>query len=558
MKISKFTILTLTFVLGTLFLTLFFVATGVAMPTHDHGPAEAAQNTNRLWCNEHGVYEDECFICHPELKSEVAADVETHKHDHDHGTAETVQNTKRLWCNEHGVYEDECFICHPELKSEVAADVETHKHDRDHGPAEASQNTNRLWCNEHGVYEDECFICHPELKSNTSDAPQKALYCKEHRVPEDECGICHPELTASLIPGKGLKVRLESTESAVKAGVVTAFPDEDKAHAIHSILCQVSYNMNYLAHITPLSAGVIKRVLVDVGASVSKDDVLIKIVSSEIADAKVDYLTALANESLKELIYKREKGLFEKKITSQREFQQALAEYQVAKNTTNTKHQQLLNYGFTEVEIKEIVETQSSSSVLPIRAPFSGTIIERNAVIGEAVGLGDTLFSLADLSTMWLELSIPENMLLYFKIGNAVEASFDSIPGEKMHGHIIWLASSIDEDSRMLKARAIVQTPDFLLKHGMFGQVSLLPEQQNNVLHVPVESIQRFNKTSFLFIKLLDDLYEIRRVVTGIRHDDQIEIIEGISSDEKVVVAGSFTLKSEFLKSRLGEGCVHE
>jgi len=558
MKISKFTILTLTFVLGTLFLTLFFVATGVAMPTHDHGPAEAAQNTNRLWCNEHGVYEDECFICHPELKSEVAADVETHKHDHDHGTAETVQNTKRLWCNEHGVYEDECFICHPELKSEVAADVETHKHDRDHGPAEASQNTNRLWCNEHGVYEDECFICHPELKSNTSDAPQKALYCKEHRVPEDECGICHPELTASLIPGKGLKVRLESSESAVKAGVVTAFPEEDKAHAIHSILCQVSYNMNYLAHITPLSAGVIKRVLVDVGASVSKDDVLIKIVSSEIADAKVDYLTALANESLKELIYKREKGLFEKKITSQREFQQALAEYQVAKNTTNTKHQQLLNYGFTEVEIKDIVETQSSSSVLPIRAPFSGTIIERNAVIGEAVGLGDTLFSLADLSTMWLELSIPENMLLYFKIGNAVEASFDSIPGEKMHGHIIWLASSIDEDSRMLKARAIVQTPDFLLKHGMFGQVSLLPEQQNNVLHVPVESIQRFNKTSFLFIKLLDDLYEIRRVVTGIRHDDQIEIIEGISSDEKVVVAGSFTLKSEFLKSRLGEGCVHE
>ena len=136
----------------------------------------------------------------------------------------------------------------------------------------------------------------------------------------ENVGYATPELAASLKPGKGLKVRLESTESAVKAGVVTVFPDEDKAHAIHSILCQVSYNMNYLAHITPLSAGVIQRVLVDVGASVSKDDVLIEIVSSKIADAKVDYLTALANESLKELIYKREKGLFEKKITSQREF----------------------------------------------------------------------------------------------------------------------------------------------------------------------------------------------------------------------------------------------
>jgi cobalt-zinc-cadmium efflux system membrane fusion protein len=527
MKTSKYTILTRIFVLGTLFLTLFF-------------PLPKCESIN---ANE--KRDDISF---------VATDVETPIHDHQ--PAEEVQNSKRLWCNEHGVYEDECFICHPELKSKVDTDVATPIHD--HRPAEEVQNSNRLWCNEHGVYEDECFICHPELKSNTSEAPQTALYCKEHRVFEHECGICHPELAASLKPGKGLKVRLESTESAAKAGVVTTFPDEDKAHAIHNILCQVSYNMNYLARITPLSAGVIQRVLVDVGASVSKDDALIEIVSSEIAGAKVDYLTALANESLKELIYKREKGLFEKKITSQREFQQALAEYQVATNTTNTKHQQLLNYGFTGAEIKEIVETQSSSSILPIRAPFSGTIIERNAVIGEAIRLGDILFSLADLSTMWLELSIPENMLLYFKIGNAVEASFDSIPGEKLHGDVIWLASSIDEDSRMLKARAIVQTPDFLLKHGMFGQVSLLPEQQNNVLHVPVESIQRFNKKSFLFIKLLDDLYEIRRVVTGIRHDDQIEIIEGISSDEKVVAAGSFTLKSEFLKSRLGEGCVHE
>lgn len=509
-KNSKFLIFNMILLIGT-----FFSASLLSPFKDERIYADQKEKDNccppkRLWCKEHNVYEDECTICRPESGAK---------------TEKSKQDPKRLWCNEHSVYEDECFICHPELKSKVATDVEMHKHD--HGSAEASQNSNRLWCNEHGMY-------------------------------EDECGICQPQLTASLIPGKGLKVRLESTDSAVKAGVVTSFPDEDKAHAIHSILCQVSYNMNYLARITPLSAGVIQRVLVDVGASVSKDDALIEIVSSEIAGAKVDYLTALSNESLKELVYKREKGLLEKKITSQREFQQALAEYQVATNTTNTKHQQLLNYGFTGAEIKKIVETQSSSSILPIRAPFSGTIIERNAVIGEAVGLGDTLFSLADLSTMWLELSIPENMLLYFKVGSAVEASFDSIPGEKLHGDIIWLASSIDEDSRMLKARAIVQTPDFLLKHGMFGQVSLLPEQQNNVLHVPVESIQRFNKKSFLFIKLLDDLYEMRRVVPGIRHDDQIEIVEGISSDEEVVVAGSFTLKSEFLKSRLGEGCVHE
>ncbi|MDR4503274.1 MAG: efflux RND transporter periplasmic adaptor subunit [Candidatus Scalindua sp.] len=420
------------------------------------------------------------------------------------------------------------------------------------------RDANRLWCNEHGVYEDECFICHPELKSDNSEVPSVELYCEEHRVLEKECGICRPELTSSLLPGKGLKVRLESPESAAKAGVVTAFPDEDKHPATHSVLCQVSYNMNFFARITPLTSGVVRRVLADVGAYVSKDDVLVEIISSEIASAKVDYLTALVNETLKELVYEREKGLFEKKISSQREYQQARAEYQVATHTTNTRRQQLLNYGFTEAEVKKIVETRSSSSILPIRAPFSGTIIERNAVLGEAVELGDTLFSLADLSTMWLELSIPEYLLSFFRVGNTVEANFHSLPGKRLHGNLIWLASGIEEKSQMLKGRAIVENPEFLLKHGMFGKSSLLSEQPDKGLYVPLESIQRFDNKSFLFVKLSDDLYEIRRVVPGSRNDDKIEIIEGVSLHEKVVVEGSFTLKSEFLKSRLGEGCVDE
>jgi len=110
MKILKFTILTRTLVLGTLFLTLFFVTTGVATAAHDHdhGTAEASQNSKRLWCNEHGVYEDECFICHPELKSKVDADVAAPIHDHQ--PAEAAKNSNRLWCNEHGVYEDHLYM----------------------------------------------------------------------------------------------------------------------------------------------------------------------------------------------------------------------------------------------------------------------------------------------------------------------------------------------------------------------------------------------------------------------------------------------------------------
>ena len=444
-----------------------------------------------------------------------------------------------MWCNEHNVYEDECFICHPELATKNINE----------------KSAERLWCAEHGVYEDECAICNPDLTKKEHDSG--VLYCNEHRLAESECGICHPELAKSLEPGKGLKVRLASLDSAGKAGITTMFPEEGKPFAGPSVLCETTYNQNRLARITPLTSGVIRKVFVDVGDYVSQDDILVEIASPQIAKAKAEYLTALANKTFKDLHYEREKGLFEKKISSQHEYQNALAERQMAMNSTNTKHQQLLNFGFTETEVQEIVETQSSSSTLRIRAPFEGTIIERNAVIGEATNTGDSIFSLTDLSTMWLELSIPEGSFTFFNVGNAIEADFKSLPGRKIKGKLTWISSSIEADSRMMKARAIVNNHDSLLKQGMFGNVYLVPSSEKG-LYVPPDSIQRFDEDHFIFVMLSEDLFELRKVTLGNKNSAKVEIVKGISPQDKVVVNGSFTLKSEFLQSRMGKGCSHD
>lgn len=391
-----------------------------------------------------------------------------------------------------------------------------------------------------------------EAKENNVD------WCYEHGVPDRECGICNPDLIAALKPGQGLKIRLESPESAMKAGIKTALPTEGNSLSGLVVLSRVIYNQNQLARITPLAAGVIQRVLTDVGDIVSKDQVIAEIVSPEIARAKSDYLSSLENKRLKEFVLKREKGLAEKKISSQQEYEQALTEYQIAINNTKTAQQQLLNYGFTEEEVQEIAETQSSSSLFPVCAPFSGTLISRNAVVGEAVKPGDMLFTLADISSMWLELSVPEDRLSSLKVGDQVEATFDAIPGVSVHGQLIWLASSIDEHSRMMMVRASVPNPGLLLKHGMFGQAQILPKQTIKGVHVPVDAIHHFNGNSFVFIKLSDDLYEIRRVVLGGKDNEYVDIVEGMTPQEEVVVVHSFTLKSEFLKSRLGAGCVDE
>ncbi len=143
-----------------------------AAPREHAAHTHAERDPDRLWCNEHGVYEDECTICHPELAA-----------------AAEERDPNRLWCNEHGVYEDECTICHPEMASESEQDDDGHGHDNHSGGAEV-------------------------------------LWCKEHDVAEGECGLCHPELVADLEPGQGMKVRFESDASVTKAGVEVGRPSE--------------------------------------------------------------------------------------------------------------------------------------------------------------------------------------------------------------------------------------------------------------------------------------------------------------------------------------------
>jgi cobalt-zinc-cadmium efflux system membrane fusion protein len=480
------------------------------------------------FCTKHQIPIKECFFCNSSLRE-----------------------PGRLWCEKHERYEDRCFICHPELKEE-----------------------NRLWCEGHKLYEDECFFCHPELReaqnalerkdtnipmtANVRAVSSKELQCVEHGVLEKECGICHPELIDTLLTGQGLKIRLESPRSAKKAGISTAVPTLGPPLTSLKVLGKVTYDQNRFARITPLADGVIQKVLVDVGDSVSNGQLLAEVASPEIAKVKSDYLSAIAAEALKKVVFEREKELVEKRISSQQEYEQALAEYQMAKSAKDAAWQQLLNYGLTKEQIRTLEELRSGSSLLFILAPFTGTLVSRNAVIGEAVKPGDTLFELTDISSMWIELSIPEDRLSLVKVNDPIEATFDVLPGVSVRGRLIWLSSSIDEQTRMMKARAVVPNADSMLKHGMFGQISLLSERSSGVLFAPVDALHKLNEKPFVFLKLSDDLYEARRVVVGSKDGGNVEILEGISPHEELVVNHSFTLKSEFLKSRLGAGCVDE
>ena len=521
----------------------------VAAVTHAVIPP-AERDPNRLWCREHGLYEDECVICHPEI-------AEKRKE-----TAERDPN--RLWCREHGLYEDECVICHSEI-SEKRKDT-------------AKRDPNRLWCREHDLYEDECVICHPEIaeKNDHKDGAHnedvtesdeshdqagghvetaEGLFCAEHRVLEVQCGVCQPQLAENLLPGEGMMVRLPSMMSVQMAGIQTGWAQQGALQNENAFLCEVVFDQSRIAHISPLANGVIQKVYVDFGDQVEAGQILFEIASTEIANAKSSYLKAVDQENLKRLTYQREKELKEKQIAAKQDFQLAEAEYQVAQTETMTSRQQLVNYGLEPVDIEAVRNSRSTTSLLKVRAPFSGTVIDKHVVLGESVTVGDSVIEIGDLSTMWVTLSLPEPHIASLEKGDTIQAEFPALPGVTVDGEITWVSPRLDENTRMLKARAEVKNTDGTLKQGLYGKARPVKQGNGPQWLVPQDSVQQIDGTPYIFVKQEDDLFEIRRVTPGQKSNQKIAIQNGLAAQDEIVIAGGFALKSEFLKSRFGAGC---
>ena len=401
--------------------------------------------------------------------------------------------------------------------------------------------------------------------TNSSAKPEEkeeggeGAYCAEHRLGDNSCGICKPQLIEQLKPGQSMKVRLGSAASAAKAGIETVSPAAGNIQLDQSFLCTVLFNQNRSAQVSPLAEGVVQKIHVDLGATVEKGQVLMEIASSAVAVAKSNYIKALDQERLKSLTYQREKNLADKNISAKQDFQQAEAEYQLAKTETITTRQQLVNLGLSSEDIDAVEKQRSNTSILKITAPFSGTLVEKRTALGESVKTGDSVFQLVDTTSMWLEISIPEGQISRISKGEPVTAVFNALPGLEISGEITWISSRLDENTRMLKARALVSNPGEKLKQGLFGHVRVKQNSKEQRFLVPFASVQDIDGKMYVFIKQDEaDLFEIRRVTVGNKSDTQFEIIEGITEKDRVVSASSYTLKSEFLKSRFGAGCADD
>lgn len=404
----------------------------------------------------------------------------------------------------------------------------------------------------------------------------------EHEVPQHRCDECRyelgmvkvtPDLFAHGGPLDTLVARVRELPSALELN------GEVRTDAARS------------AWLSPRVPGVVRSVRVDLGDRVAAGQLLFEVASSEFARARADYLEALAAHELAEAAMKREEDLFARRVCAEKDVLEARAAHvaAAARERAAADGLRALGLGGADlVQLRDASEGAPGEALLPVRAPFAGTVLERDLGLGVAAAPGDRLLLLGDVDEVWVVASLYESDLAALAAARAgggaaggetaagdagwgragrgeagrgagadlaAEVSVAAWPGRTFAGRLDRLSGTLDEATRTATVRVVVPNRDGLLRPGMFARVRLLLPGAATGLALPQEAVLADEGRLFVFVRATADCFVRRPVTTGRATGGWIEIASGLRDGQAVVARGAFLLKSDVLRAKMGAGC---
>ncbi len=221
---------------------------------------------------------------------------------------------------------------------------------------------------------------------------------------------------------------------------------------------------------------------------------------------------------------------------------------QVLKDTRNellnASRQRLDLLGVPTEEITRLDSAKAPDSELWVRSPYSGYVLEKNVVVGQFIGPDQNLFSIGDLSKVWVLADVYERDLEKIKVGQAAHMTASAYPGESFDGMVSFLYPSVSEQTRTLKIRIEFSNPANRLKPGMYAEIDLAG-QGNSVLAVPADAVMDDGDRQYAFVVHDGTHFEPRLLKLGRSTDDYFEVLAGLSEGERVVTSANFLIDSE-------------
>jgi membrane fusion protein, heavy metal efflux system len=313
----------------------------------------------------------------------------------------------------------------------------------------------------------------------------------------------------------------------------------------------VQANENELAEVTTLIRGRVEKVYVDVGQDVKKGALLAMLHSTDLGVAEGAYLKSAAKLHEAKLAYERAKDLYEQHVVSLAELQRREATMKTAQAEAREARNRLELLGVPRQEVERLDREDTIKADVPLRAPFDGRIIMRNITRGEVVEMEQKLFTVADLSAVWVVGNVPEKDVQYIRKDQKVNVIVSAYPHALLPGTITYIGDVLDPATRTMRLRVTVLNPDRLLKPEMFATVLVYAAATPDALTVPIAAVQNGPTGKIVFVQRGVNDFEVQTVKLGSEQGEVVTVLDGVSAGEQVVTKGSFVLKSEMERHKI-------
>ena len=325
--------------------------------------------------------------------------------------------------------------------------------------------------------------------------------------------------------GSGGSVRLTADQIrtfGITFGTVEVRPLESEVRAVG----RIAFDETRVSQVTPKVGGFIERLHVDfTGQVVRRCQPLIELYSPELIAAQEELLLAA-------------------------QLQRSMGQSAVPGFPTDTANliaaarRRLALWDISEAQVDEILRTGRVRRTLTLHAPASGTVVEKKVVAGQSVMSGEHLYTIADLSRVWVEAELRDADAASVRVGSTADIEITGLPGRPLKGRIDYVYPTVQAEARTIRARITVSNGDGTLKPGMYATVRISTPGRT-VLAVPSSAIVRTGERALVFVDMGGGDLMTHEVTLGRAAGEFTEVLGGVDAGSRVVTSAQFLIDSE-------------
>jgi cobalt-zinc-cadmium efflux system membrane fusion protein len=304
---------------------------------------------------------------------------------------------------------------------------------------------------------------------------------------------------------------------------------------------RIALNADTATQVFSPYTGRVTRLIVGIGEHVAAGAPLMAVEASEFVQAQGDLLNAVSQLKLSRINEERRRAAYDAKGGSLQDWQQAQADLVTAESTLTLARNRLRILGKTDQEIVRMERADSTEQTAYVTAPIAGVVTDRQVGPGQFLQAGSStpLYTIGDISTVWLVANVREAVAPLIEAGQSVEVRVLALPDRVFKATLTSIGTSVDPVTRRVPVRATIANPDGKLRPEMFASFTITTSRESTAPAVPEESVIREGDTARLWVIEPDSSLALRSIRTGRVSDGMVEVLEGVSPGERVVTRGA-------------------